>query len=75
MVSAEPSFEGLSIALERNQFDSLGATIKVYLPTAVHTLEQQAEVVSALNDFAAKWKLESVVHPPGVVAMTLPAGS
>ena len=49
-LTADPRFESLSVALERNQFDSLGTMIKVYLPTAVHTLEQQAEVVNALTD-------------------------
>ena len=73
-LTAEPRFEGLTMALERNEFDSKGETIKVYLPTAIQTLEQQEEVVSELNDFAAKWKLESVVEPYGVVLMTSPAG-
>ena len=74
-LTADPHFEGLSVALERNQFDSLGTMIKVYLPTAVHTLQQQAEVVNALTDFAAKWELESVVHPHDVVVMNVPSGS
>ena len=73
-LTADPRFESLGVALERNQFDSLGTMIKVYLPTAVHTLEQQAEVVNALTDFAAKWELESVVHPHDVVVMNAPAG-
>jgi len=73
-LTAEPRFEGLTVALERNEFDSLGTKIKVHLPMSVQSLEQQAGVMSALNDFAAKWKLESVVQSHGFVVMTSPTG-